>query len=314
MTLFGPLAMFAVFVIIANVTGTELDTSKAYTSLSLIALLAEPLNTVIYSIPQLVGAMACFSRIQVFLKSDARRDHRLPLDQVTEDDCPVIANGRGIELKPMPTKAAGSGQSKLRSTLIEAQNASFSWRASEQPVIRDVSFTIERDQFTFIIGTVGSGKSTLLKGLLGETPSAQGFIYSDCSQAAYAEQTSWIRNGTIQQNILGISNLEEPWYSTVVRACALEQDILNFPKGHLTLVGSAGISLSGGQKQRLAIARAIYSRNSLVILDDVFSGLDADTEEKVFNRLLGKQGLLRRSHVTVVLVTHAGEVPNQSFA
>ena len=75
---------------------------------------------------------------------------------------------------------------------------------------------------------------------------------------------------------------------------------------------SAGISLSGGQKQRLAIARAIYSRKSLVMLDDVFSGLDASTEEKIFNRLLGKQGLLRRSHVTVILETHAGKVSEQS--
>lgn len=72
-------------------------------------------------------------------------------------------------------------------------------------------------------------------------------------------------------------------------------------------MGSAGISLSGGQKQRLAIARAVYSRQSLVMLDDVFSGLDASTEEIIFNRLLGKQGLLRRNHVTVILVTHAGK-------
>lgn len=104
----------------------------------------------------------------------------------------------------------------------------------------------------------------------------------------------------------------EPWYTAVIRACALEQDILDFPKGHSTLVGNAGISLSGGQKQRLAIARAVYSRKSLVVLDDVFSGLDAGTEEKFFNRLLGKQGLLRRNHVTVILVTHAGKPSKQN--
>lgn len=105
-----------------------------------------------------------------------------------------------------------------------------------------------------------------------------------------------------------MSSFEEPWYTTVVRACSLEQDILDFPKGHSTLVGSAGISLSGGQKQRLAIARPVYSRKSLVMLDDVFSGLDAGTEEKIFSRLLGKQGLLRRNHITVILVTYAGKL------
>jgi ATP-binding cassette subfamily C (CFTR/MRP) protein 1 len=70
-------------------------------------------------------------------------------------------------------------------------------------------------------------------------------------------------------------------------------------------VGSAGISLSGGQKQRLALARAVYAKKELVILDDVFSGLDAETEEQVFNRLLGKQGLFQQMKITVLLVTHA---------
>ena len=66
MLLFGPLATFTVYIIVANVTGTKLDTTKAYTSISLISLLADPLNNMIFSI-QLVGAMACFARIQAFL-------------------------------------------------------------------------------------------------------------------------------------------------------------------------------------------------------------------------------------------------------
>jgi ATP-binding cassette subfamily C (CFTR/MRP) protein 1 len=71
-----------------------------------------------------------------------------------------------------------------------------------------------------------------------------------------------------------------------------------------TIVGSAGISLSGGQKQRLALARAVYARKELVILDDVFSGLDAETEEQVFSRVLGSKGLFRQMGTTVLLVTH----------
>jgi ATP-binding cassette subfamily C (CFTR/MRP) protein 1 len=63
--------------------------------------------------------------------------------------------------------------------------------------------------------------------------------------------------------------------------------------------------LSGGQKQRVALARAVYSKKELVILDDVFSGLDAETEEQVFNRLLGANGLFRQMGTTVLLVTHA---------
>lgn len=63
--------------------------------------------------------------------------------------------------------------------------------------------------------------------------------------------------------------------------------------------------MSGGQKQRLALARAVYARKELVILDDVFSGLDAETEEQVFNRLFGAAGLFRQMNTAVLLVTHA---------
>jgi ABC-type bacteriocin/lantibiotic exporter with double-glycine peptidase domain len=160
----------------------------------------------------------------------------------------------------------------------------------------------------------------LLKGLLGETPSSQGFVYSSFPSTAYVDQTPWIQNGTIQQNILGVSTFDEPWYRQVVRACALEHDIALMPKGHgksstsesfqrylldvATPVGSAGISLSGGQKQRLALARSVYAKKELVFLDDVFSGLDAETEEQIFNRLLSKQGLFQQMGITVLLVTH----------
>lgn len=70
-------------------------------------------------------------------------------------------------------------------------------------------------------------------------------------------------------------------------------------------MGSAGISLSGGQKQRLALARAVYAKPELIILDDVFSGLDAETEEQIFSRLFSSQGLLRQLKTTLLLVTHA---------
>lgn len=77
------------------------------------------------------------------------------------------------------------------------------------------------------------------------------------------------------------------------------------PGGDHTPVGSRGISLSGGQKQRLALARAVYARKDVVALDDVLSALDARTGKLVFERLLSKDGLLRRLGATIILVTHA---------
>jgi ABC-type multidrug transport system ATPase subunit len=70
-------------------------------------------------------------------------------------------------------------------------------------------------------------------------------------------------------------------------------------------VGSDGISLSGGQKQRVSLARALYLHTDLLVLDDIFSGLDAGTEDKVFRRVFGPSGLLRQRQATVVLCTHS---------
>ncbi|CZR62077.1 related to multidrug resistance protein [Phialocephala subalpina] len=275
--------------------GRTLDAASAYTALSLISLLSTPMNVIVMTIPMLNAAMACFERIESFLKSDARRDHRLPLMESEEakDDSSTISLNNEI---PMKTFSSNIQPKDINSSLIVAQNASFAWSLAAQPA---------RRHLCFIIGPVGSGKSTLLKGLLGETPSSQGFVYSNSPATAFVDQTSWIRNGTLQQNILGISTYDEKWYNQVVHSCGLESDIAILPKGHSTQVGSAGISLSGGQKQRLALARAVYAKKELIILDDVFSGLDAETEDHICINLLGKEGLFRQMGTTVLFATHA---------
>ncbi|KAK6614847.1 multidrug resistance-associated protein 1 [Botrytis cinerea] len=282
----APLVTFTVFVISANVTGRTLSTSTAYTSLSLIALLADPMNTLVRTIPQINSAVACFDRIQTFMLSDARKDHRLPLSGSQSSDT-TSDSSQGIELKDMSPALNPSA-------MIIAQNASFAWSQDARPVINDFSFTLPCSQSLFIIGPVGCGKSTLLKGLLGETPSSKGFIYAKTARTAYVEQSPWIQNGTIQDNILGPTTFDSPWYDQVVRACALEHDIAILPNG------SAAV-----KKQRLALARAVYAKNEFIILDDVFSGLDSETEEQVFKRLFGKQGLFHEMGTTVLLVTHA---------
>jgi len=217
----SPLATFAVFVISSNVTGRELNTAQAYTALSLITLLGEPMNTLMRTIPNLNAAIACFDRIQTFMESDARRDHRLPL----ESPSTLISTDGDIEMSEL-------SRTKSQPPIVITQSASFSWTEGAAPTIPDFTFTLLRRQFCFVIGPVGSGKSTLLKGLLGETPSSKGFVYSDSSRVAYVEQTPWIQNRTIQENILGVSSLDISWYNQVIHVCALEQDIAILPKGN----------------------------------------------------------------------------------
>ena len=226
----APLATFAVFVIIAKITGKQLDTASSFTALSLISLLSSPMNTLISTIPALNSANACFNRIQTFLNSGTRKDHRLPLNGTEEfsRSQQTSASNSAIVLKDLsPIVRPGE-----ISPLLVIQNASFGWNPDASPDVSDVSFTLLRSKLYFIIGPVGSGKSTLLKGILGETPSSQGFVYNNSQSIAFNDQTPWIQNATVKQNILGISSFEEAWYNQVIRACALELDMSKLPKGH----------------------------------------------------------------------------------
>ncbi|KAF6806955.1 ABC multidrug transporter [Colletotrichum musicola] len=105
-------------------------------------------------------------------------------------------------------------------------------------------------------------------------------------------------------SIIGFSPVDEAWYGTVIHASDLETDLKGLEKGDQTMVGSNGDALSTGQRQRVAIARAVYSRKPVIILDDVFSGMDNITRNRIFSRLLGPHGVLRMRNTTVILACH----------
>jgi ATP-binding cassette subfamily C (CFTR/MRP) protein 1 len=105
---------------------------------------------------------------------------------------------------------------------------------------------------------------------------------------------------------LGESDYDSIWYNTVVNACALSIDIARFPVGEQTTVGNKGMSLSGGQKQRLALARALYSRIPVLVLDDIFSGLDINSLKHIAGSVFGSSGIAKTHGLTVLMTTHYG--------
>jgi ABC-type multidrug transport system fused ATPase/permease subunit len=128
---------------------------------------------------------------------------------------------------------------------------------------------------------------------------------SNFRRIGYCDQTPFLTNSSLRSNIVGFSPYDETRYKDVIEATQLTKDLLLFPQGDRTKVGSNGITLSGGQKQRVSIARALYVESDLLIFDDILSGLDADTEELVFNRVFGPAGMLKQRKATVVLCTHS---------
>jgi ABC-type sulfate/molybdate transport systems ATPase subunit len=194
----------------------------------------------------------------------------------------------------------------------------------ERFVLRGLDFACPTGELTVISGKTGTGKSLLLLSVLGEADLISGAVhaprrerYSEQSYAsslppnaspwlrpavtAYVNQSPWIENGTLRDNILFGLPLDEERYEKTLRACALPRDLDLMPDGDLTELGVQGVNLSGGQRWRIALARAIYSRASILVLDDIFSAVDVHVGRHILERCLVGELCAGR---TRVLVTH----------
>lgn len=218
-------------------------------------------------------------------------------------------------------------QNTIPSDSIKFVDAVISWPAEEGTpseerfTLSSVNLSLPKKGLTVISGKTGSGKSLLLASLLGEAEVLRGSIHVPVpppleerfddranksnwiidDAIAYVSQIPWIENATIRDNILFDLPMDEERYKKVLAACALEKDFEMLEDGELTDIGANGINLSGGQKWRVSFARALYSRAGILIMDDIFSALDAHTGRHLFNEALtGELGVGR----TRVLVTH----------
>ncbi|KAF2421108.1 ABC transporter [Tothia fuscella] len=276
---FIPLAMSPV--ITFAITSKTLDVTTIFTSLSYLLLLTDPLSYIFQNTPNLIAAFACLDRIQRFLEKEPRMDYR--------------------------TQKRVAGE-KMDSA-ISIFDGEFGWIADKM-VLTSINFSVPASRLTVIIGPVGSGKSTLCKALLGEVPVSKGETMINPSiftrRVGDCDQSPYLSNGTIRENILGLSESQfnKRRYQDVIAATLLELDLVMMPNADYTKIGSNGITLSGGQKHRIAMARALYLDSNLGVFDDVFSGLDNNTDEHVFHRVLGPGGLLRERNTTIVLCTN----------
>ena len=209
--------------------------------------------------------------------------------------------------------------------LIHLQDVRFSYPDSGggEPFTLEIpDLSIESGQRIGIFGPVGSGKTTLLKVLTGNQPVSdgeclfQGVPYGQMDEAlllsrfALAPQENRHFARTIQANInlvqdhpasvsVGDESLRRVPFQTAYDVSALQPDVDAFPDGLDELLGENGINLSGGQSQRLSILRALLKPHQVLVLDDVVSAVDHDTEERILTQLyqsLSDQTLLFVSH------------------
>ncbi|KAL7963372.1 P-loop containing nucleoside triphosphate hydrolase protein [Trichoderma compactum] len=290
--LLSPVLAFAMFQGITAAAGQVLDATRMFAALSLITLLAQPLFWIFEVVLDMSAAFGAFDRIQKFLVSSTRDEYRT-VETANRMDSTTVHTGEEaglIELQTLRSRTSPVSSSSLTATAVEVEDATFAWTSGRQ-VLNNTSFSLNRGQFALLIGPVASGKTTLLRGLLGEVPCCNGKVFLASSRLSWCQQTPWILD----------------LYDQTIKACELEEDFRQLPQGDFTSVGSKGLALSGGQKQRVALARAVYSRPRIALFDDIFSGLDNATSQRIFRNLFSPTGLFRRWATTVVLATQTVE-------
>jgi ATP-binding cassette, subfamily B, bacterial len=186
-----------------------------------------------------------------------------------------------------------TGYSRSMRGEIEFQGVTFSYDKDE-PVLEDVSFTVQPGQTVAIVGQTGSGKTTLAKLINRTYDVQQGRVLLDGVDVrdwnleairraiSIIEQDIFLFSRSISENIsFGKPGATQDEIETAAQAAQAHDFITSFHDGYATLIGDRGVTLSGGQRQRLALARAFLTNPSILILDDSTSSIDSATEDKI---------------------------------
>ncbi|KAK5554021.1 hypothetical protein LTR46_008128 [Exophiala xenobiotica] len=211
-----------------------------------------------------------------------------------------VAVGRIEEFIAEPDKVETSENQQYTQGELELKNASFSWPGLSTLTLRNLSLSFPQG-LTVVYGPVAAGKTALLQALLGELDLREGELLRPDAPVGYCSQTPWLQSMSIRENILFNSTYEDARYKKTLEACALLPDLTSFKHGDLSNIGENGIGLSGGQKSRVALARAVYSRAQILLLDDPLSALDQQTAEWIVAKCLCGSLMEGRS---VILATH----------
>jgi ATP-binding cassette subfamily B protein len=206
---------------------------------------------------------------------------------------------------PLPDAVEDAVADRLDRLSVEGMTVTWPGRNSDGAkgfALRDVSFSIERGEFVVVTGRIGSGKTTLLRGLLGLVPMSAGrILWNGCPvddpasffvprRSAYTPQVPQLFGESLRDNILLGRRASEEELDGALRLAVLERDVAGLERGLDTVVGARGVKLSGGQKQRAATARMFARDPELLVLDDVSSALDVETERQLWERAFALPG------------------------
>jgi ABC-type multidrug transport system fused ATPase/permease subunit len=196
---------------------------------------------------------------------------------------------------------------------VEAHHLTITYPTRSNPAVRDASFVISEGQSVAIVGTSGAGKTTLIDVLLGVlvpnigSTRISGLTPLDAiakwpGAISYVPQDVLITQGTIRENVamgFPIHSYSDDLVWNALNVAQLEDFVRSLPGGLDSPVGDRGVKISGGQRQRLGIARAMFTKPKLLVLDEATSSLDGQTESDVSDAIRALHG-----KVTVIMIAH----------
>jgi len=188
--------------------------------------------------------------------------------------------------------------------------------APDTRVLQDIDFSLAPGEIVGVFGAIGSGKTTLVNCLNRYLPTPPGCVSLDGVDITRLElaklrhhvvsvtQEAFLFADTIRENVRFASDADDEQVQEALRAAAMAGEVSRFPAGLDTIAGEKGINLSGGQKQRISLARALLTPCDILILDDVMSAVDQETERYLIDSIYGfrqARSLLIVSHRISVL-------------
>lgn len=240
--------------------------SETFTALAVITITALALAHLMQYYPLFMSAVGCFQRIQIYLQLDERQDRRRNINDL------VLPSRYGSEKHSSDGSDLQTdkilGQLPAHQSSVVFIDASIAAVTGKGPILKNVNVSITRSKLALVLGRTGSGKSTFLRSIIGETTLTDGSIYVEQCQIAFCDQIPWLRNVSVQENIIGDNVHDADWYQTVLEACLLSVDINQWPDGDRTMSGDGGSNLSGGQKQRIVRPRVSvieFPRSNLIV-------------------------------------------------
>ncbi|KAM9890726.1 hypothetical protein OXX79_011224 [Metschnikowia pulcherrima] len=277
------LVSFSTFAIFSLVEKRPLTSEIVFPALTLLNILSRPILSFPSVITYITEAAVALDRISAFL-SAPEVDPRLIESGSAENGNPVeIKNTSFLWEKPLFTQRV-------------SEDTDFK---TQKYALQGIDMKVCKGDFVCVVGRVGSGKSSFLSSILGQLDAVDSSFPTQLPKPiklngtiGYCSQSPWIMNASVKENIIFGHKFDDTYYQQTIDACQLIPDLKILPDGDETQVGEKGISLSGGQKARLSLARAVYSRADIYLLDDILSAVDSHVGKKITAKVLTKGGLL----------------------